>query len=131
MIYLEVDSKSHSQAIDITGEIKRQVRIAKVKEGWCELFVLHTTAAICVNEAADPSVMRDVLESLDKQVPWRAGYQHAEGNSAAHIKSILVGPSVRLPIHNTRLFLGTWQGVFFMEFDGPRQRRVMLDITES
>ena len=129
MAYINVQTQSHSQAVDITTEVHRMVLKSGVTRGWCELFVVHTTAGICVNEAADPDVMRDVLDSLDRQVPWKDGYRHSEGNSAAHIKSILVGPSVRLPIMNSRLALGTWQGVFFMEFDGPRQRKVLLEIS--
>ncbi len=129
MAYINVQTQSHSQAVDITTEVHRMVLKSGVTRGWCELFVVHTTAGICVNEAADPDVMRDVLDSLDRQVPWKHGYRHSEGNSAAHIKSILVGPSVRLPIMNSRLALGTWQGVFFMEFDGPRQRKVLLEIS--
>jgi secondary thiamine-phosphate synthase enzyme len=127
---LAVQTKAHTEAVNITDELHRQILVAKVRNGWCELFVQHTTAAICINEAADPSVMQDVLESLESQVPWQAGYKHAEGNSAAHIKSILVGPSLRIPIMNGRMALGTWQGIFFMEFDGPRQRRVLMTLTE-
>jgi secondary thiamine-phosphate synthase enzyme len=128
MQYIQVKTNAHSQAKDITGQVSALVAESGVAEGWCEVFVPHTTAAVCVNEAADPSVMRDVLESLDRQVPWQAGYKHMEGNSAAHIKSILTGPSVRLPVKGARLALGTWQGIFFMEYDGPRTRKVLVDI---
>ena len=131
MEYLSVKTQAHSQALDFTRQLQEMVSQAGVEEGWCEVFVLHTTAAVCVNEAADPSVMSDVLEALERQVPWRAGYRHSEGNSAAHIKSIMLGPGVRLPVMKGRLALGTWQGVFFMEFDGPRQRRVLVDIQAS
>ena len=123
-----VNTSAHSQAVNITAEIKRVVAKSGVREGWCEAFVLHTTAGIAVNEAADPAVMEDVLATLEGLVPWRAGYKHLEGNSAAHVKSMLVGPGLRLPVMDGRLALGTWQGVFFMEFDGPRSRKVRVDV---
>lgn len=125
---IEVKTSAHGQAVDITAQVRRVVAASGVGQGWCEVFVPHTTAAVCVNEAADPDVMDDMLRALDKLVPWRGGYRHAEGNSAAHVKSVLVGPSVRLPVAGGDLSLGTWQGVFFMEFDGPRQRRAVVDV---
>jgi secondary thiamine-phosphate synthase enzyme len=128
MQYIQVNTGAHSQAKNITAEVGAIVAESGVDEGWCEVFVPHTTAAVCVNEAADPSVMSDVLESLDRQIPWQAGYRHMEGNSASHIKSILTGPSVRLPVIDGRLALGTWQGIFFMEYDGPRNRKVLVDV---
>jgi len=128
MITLEVKTSAHSQAVDITAEVQRVAAESGVREGWCEVFSPHTTAAIAVNEAADPAVMQDVLNALDKLVPWQDGYSHAEGNAAAHVKSVLTGASVRLPVSGGRLGLGTWQGVFFMEFDGPRRRKVVVDV---
>ena len=128
MQYIQVRTSAHSQAENITSQVAEVVAGSGVLEGWCEVFVPHTTAAVCVNEAADPSVMDDVLESLDRQTPWQAGYKHMEGNSAAHIKSILTGPGVRLPVSGGRMALGTWQGIFFMEYDGPRTRKVLVDV---
>jgi secondary thiamine-phosphate synthase enzyme len=125
---LEVQSKSHSQAVNITRQVAQAVAGADVAEGWCEVFVPHTTAAVTVNEAADPDVMDDVLATLERMVPWAGPYRHSEGNSAAHVKSILTGATVRLPVREGRLALGTWQGVFFLEFDGPRRRRVLVDV---
>lgn len=128
MTSIGVRTSAHSQGVDITRQVAQVVADSGVREGWCEVFVPHTTAAVAVNEAADPDVIADIIDALDKLVPWRAGYRHAEGNSAAHVKSVLVGPTVRLPVKGGRLYLGTWQGVFFMEFDGPRDRKVWVDV---
>ncbi len=125
---LSVKTGAHSQAKDITREVQEVVAGSGVQEGWCEVFVPHTTAAVAINEAADPAVMQDILTTLDKLVPWRDNYRHAEGNSAAHVKSVLLGSTVRLPVSGGRLNLGTWQGVFFMEFDGPRNRKALVDV---
>jgi secondary thiamine-phosphate synthase enzyme len=92
------------------------------------LHCLHTTAGLTINEAADPSVRVDILEVLDRLVPWRAGYKHMEGNAAAHVKSSLMGHSLTVLVQGGRLVLGTWQGIFFCEFDGPRSRRVQVKI---
>lgn len=125
---IEVQSKNHSQALDITRQVNQVVQDSGVEAGWCEVFVPHTTAGLAVNEAADPDVMADVLATLERLAPWTGPYRHSEGNAAAHVKSILVGSSLRLPVQGGRLALGTWQGVFFMEFDGPRRRRVLIDV---
>jgi len=125
---LSVKTGAHSQAKDITREVQEVVAGSGVQEGWCEVFVPHTTAAVAINEAADPAVMQDILTTLDKLVPWRDNYRHAEGNSAAHVKSVLLGSTVRLPVKEGVLSLGTWQGVFFMEFDGPRNRKALVDV---
>ena len=125
---IEVQTSEHSQAADITRRVAEVVAASGVQEGWCEVFVPHTTAAVAINEAADPAVMRDVLETLDRLVPWRGPYRHAEGNAAAHVKSVLTGSTVRVPVQGGRLALGTWQGIFFMEYDGPRRRRVVVDV---
>jgi len=100
-----------------------------VKDGLCTLFVLHTTAGITINENADPSVKADMLKELNKIVPFEDGYSHMEGNAAAHIKSTLVGQTVSVFIEDGAPVLGTWQGIFFCEFDGPRQRKVLIKIT--
>ncbi|MCF8043190.1 MAG: secondary thiamine-phosphate synthase enzyme YjbQ [Desulfarculaceae bacterium] len=128
MISINVKTGAHSQGVDITRQVAQVVEGSGVAEGWCEVFVPHTTAAVAVNEAADPDVITDIINTLDKQVPWQGDYRHAEGNSAAHVKSVLVGPTVRLPVSGGRLALGTWQGVFFMEFDGPRSRKAWVDV---
>lgn len=128
MTSINVTTSAHSQGVDITRQVAQVVAASGVGEGWCEVFVPHTTAAVAVNEAADPDVIQDILNTLDKLAPWQGGYRHAEGNSAAHVKSVLVGPSVRLPVSGGRLALGVWQGVFFMEFDGPRGRKAWVDV---
>lgn len=125
---IEVRTTAHAQAVDITRQVAKVVEAAGVDQGWCEIFVPHTTAAVTVNEAADPDVMADVLSALDRLVPWHGPYRHGEGNSAAHVKSILTGATVRLPVKGGRLALGTWQGIFFMEYDGPRHRRALVDV---
>ncbi len=125
---IKVKTSAHSQGVDITRQVAEVVAASGVREGWCEVFVPHTTAAVAVNEAADPEVISDILATLERLAPWQGPYRHAEGNAAAHVKSVLVGPSVRLPVSGGRLALGTWQGVFFMEFDGPRSRQAWVDV---
>ncbi len=121
---LTVKTKAKTELIDITSEIQQMVLSSGIEEGLCILYVPHTTAGITINESADPSVKGDILMILNKIVPWEAGYRHLEGNSPAHIKSTIVGASELVIIENGRLVLGTWQGIFFCEFDGPRTRKV-------
>lgn len=121
---LNVRSRHREELIDVTEAVEAALQGAGVSEGLCTLFVPHTTAAVTVNENADPDVQRDLLAHLRRLVPRDGGYAHAEGNSDAHIKSSLVGVSVVLPVVGGRLSLGTWQGVYFCEFDGPRTRRL-------
>lgn len=125
---LQVRSSKQTELIDITRLVVDLVKKTSVKEGLCILYVPHTTAAITINENADPSVPKDILMELNKIVPFEDRYQHAEGNSAAHIKSSLIGCSRTLFIESGRLLLGTWQGIFFCEFDGPRNRQVYVKI---
>lgn len=125
---LQVRSSKQTELIDITRLIQEIVQKAGVEDGLCMLFVPHTTAAVTINENADPSVPRDILMELNKIVPFEDRYQHTEGNSSAHIKSSLVGCSQTLFIESGRLLLGTWQGIFFCEFDGPRNRQVYVKV---
>jgi secondary thiamine-phosphate synthase enzyme len=125
---LKIDTPSRSAMVDVTELISRKIQESGIKSGLCLLHVPHTTAGIMVNEGADPAVMEDVLNTLDKLVPWRAGYTHSEGNSAAHIKAILVGGRTSLIVDNGRLLLGTWEHVFLCEFDGPRTRKICVKI---
>jgi secondary thiamine-phosphate synthase enzyme len=97
-------------------------------EGLCQIFIPHTTAAVTINENADPSVKRDILKELNKVIPFDDNYHHSEGNSAAHIKSSLTGPSLTIIVHQSRLKLGTWQGIYFCEFDGPRHRQIWVKL---
>ncbi len=126
---IKVSTKGKTSLIDITGEIEKVVRDLGVKDGMCTLFVPHTTAGITINENADPSVKADMLKELNKIVPFEDNYSHMEGNAAAHIKSTLVGQTTNVFIEAGALALGAWQGIFFCEFDGPRQRKVLVKVT--
>ncbi len=123
-----LSTHSRTELIDITSQVEEMVKQAKVKEGTCWVFVPHTTAGILINEGADPSVRRDILNQLDKIIPLSGDYQHREGNSPAHIKASLVGSSETIFIESSRLIRGTWQSLYFCEFDGPRHRQVMVRI---
>ncbi len=125
---LTVRTHNRIELVDITAQIQKFIRDHKVESGLLVLFVPHTTAAITVNENADPSVQRDILAELNRLIPLAGSYQHTEGNSAAHIKSTVIGPSQTLLIEGGQLALGTWQGLFFCEFDGPRTRKVWIQI---
>lgn len=127
--YLEVKSRARTELIDITAEVREMVRKSNVNNGICYLFVLHTTAGITVNEGADPAVQRDMNTFLNKLVPHDPYFTHSEGNSDAHIKSTIVGTSQTLMIENGKPLLGTWQAIYFCEFDGPRQRKLAVKIT--
>lgn len=132
MKILNVTSKSRDEFIDITDKIQQVVSSAEpIENGYCMLFVPHTTAGITINESADPSVRFDILTILNRLIPWEAGYRHMEGNSAAHVKSSLVGVSQQVAVAHNRLVLGTWQGLFFCEFDGPRNRQVHIHLYGS
>jgi secondary thiamine-phosphate synthase enzyme len=114
--------------IDITNQVKSVLRESSVKSGVCYVFVPHTTAAVTINENADPSVPRDIIMELDKVIPLHDNYRHIEGNSAAHIKSSLIGSSEAVFIEDGQLILGTWQSLFFCEFDGPRTRKFYVKL---
>jgi len=124
--YINVKSKARIEVIDITDMVQDVVKDAGVVKGVCFLFVPHTTAGITINEGADPSVQRDILNSLNRLIPHEMNYFHREGNADAHIKSTLVGTSVHVIVEDGKLLLGTWQSIFFCEFDGPRHRRVAV-----
>lgn len=128
---LSVKTRETTELIDITSDIKRLVQKSGVDQGLCMLYVPHTTAGVTINESADPSVKSDMLMILNQIIPWEANYRHLEGNSAAHIKTTLVGSSELIAIENQQLVLGTWQGVFFCEFDGPRSRKLQVRIVED
>ena len=123
---LEVQTKAREEFVNISGQINDLLASEEVREGRCTVFVSHTTAAVTVNEDADPAVMEDMLAFLQKMVPLKGGYRHAEGNSDAHIKASLLGCSLHLIVRDGYLDLGTWQGVFLAEFDGPRRRCVKI-----
>ena len=114
--------------LDITKEVQRVVLSSSIENGVCYIFVPHTTAAVIVNEHADPSVIQDIESQLDAIIPQHSGYRHREGNSPAHIKASLLGNTETLLIESGKLVLGTWQGIFFCEFDGPRNRNMLIKI---
>jgi len=121
-----VGTQSRTQFEDITGEVSSAVSAAGLKDGVVTVFVPHTTAGITINENADPDVTADIEAALEKAVPWKAGYRHCEGNAAAHVKASMMGSSVQVIVEGGRLQLGTWQAIYFCEFDGPRTRRVLV-----
>jgi secondary thiamine-phosphate synthase enzyme len=123
-----VKTSKREEIIDVTELIKKHIKLSNVKDGICVLFVPHTTCGITINENADPSVKSDFLNHMKKLIPQQGNYLHSEGNSDAHIKSILVGPSLTLLIWDSQLVLGTWQGIYFCEFDGPRTRKLLISI---
>jgi secondary thiamine-phosphate synthase enzyme len=128
---IKLKSSKRNELICITSEIQEIVSSAKIKEGICVVYCPHTTAGIVVNENADPAVKADFLRALEKLVPENAGYSHSEGNSDAHIKSSLVGNSKAIIISNGKPELGLWGGIFFAEFDGPRERTVLVQLIEQ
>ncbi|MGQ9532689.1 MAG: secondary thiamine-phosphate synthase enzyme YjbQ [Desulfotomaculales bacterium] len=125
---LSVASHERNQFIDVTPEVNRVVARSGIREGVCYLYVPHTTAGVTINENADPSVPQDIMERLGILAPREGRYRHTEGNADAHIKATLVGASQTVPVAEGRLLLGTWQGVFFCEFDGPRRRKLVVRV---
>lgn len=128
---INVKTRSRTEFIDITSDVQEIVDESGIENGVCYVYVPHTTAGLTINEGADPSVVRDIQNALNKLIPHKGDYKHAEGNSDAHIKTSLVGSSQTVIIDGGRLQLGTWQAIFFCEFDGARNRKVMLKLTES
>lgn len=128
MEQFSVRTQHHTQFLRIDHEVQQAVSRAGVQRGVCHVFVPHTTAGITINENADPDVVRDIIQALEKQVPWRADYAHSEGNAAAHVKASMMGFSQTILIENGALALGTWQSIYFCEFDGPRTRQVWVQI---
>jgi len=127
---INVSSKKRNEMIDITYDIQKLIDAENLMEGHLLIYVPHTTAGVTINEDADPSVQRDIIETLKKLVPENAGYMHLEGNSDAHIKASLLGSSVNVILKNKKLMLGTWQHIFFYEGDGPRNRKVYIDLVK-
>jgi secondary thiamine-phosphate synthase enzyme len=125
---LNIKSRAKTEFIDITEDINEAIKESGVQSGICYIYIPHTTAGITINEGADPSVKRDIITTLNRLIPFEGDYQHMEGNSAAHIKSTVVGVSQFVVIEDGKAILGTWQSVYFCEFDGPRHRRVIVKI---
>lgn len=128
---INIRTTSRSGLIDITDKIQTAVTKSKIKDGVCFIFCPHTTAGLTINENADPSVRKDIVNTLNKLVPQNAGYDHSEGNADSHIKASLFGPSLTIFIENGGLALGTWQGIYFCEADGPRHREVWVKIISN
>jgi len=125
---ITIKTNTQTQILDITAQVQKVVSESGITEGLCCVFVPHTTAGVTINENADPSVKQDIVMELNKVIPFNDNYSHSEGNSAAHIKASIIGSSVNIPLKNNNLLLGTWQGICFCEFDGPRQRHFYVKI---
>ena len=125
---IRISTKSRTELVDITSDVQKVVAESGVADGVCHVYVPHTTAGVTINENADPSVREDILMELNKIIPLQDNYKHLEGNAAAHVKTTIVGSSETILVERGRLMLGTWQGVFFCEFDGPRSRRVLTRV---
>jgi len=128
---LTISTRSRTTTVDVTSGVREAVRASGVADGICVVSTRHTTTGVFLNENADPAVQRDLLSHLDALVPRSGAFQHAEGNADAHIKSVLVGSSVTLPVQDGDIDLGTWQGVYLAEFDGPRERHLIVTVVGS
>jgi secondary thiamine-phosphate synthase enzyme len=130
VVELKVHTPERVALVDITAEVKRAVAEIGTRDGLCNLFVPHTTASVIVSENWDPDVTSDMLKQLEQVVPREAGYKHSEGNSQAHILSVMLSTSINVPVHDGQLTIGQWQGVMLAEFDGPRERSVYVSVVE-
>jgi len=131
MITVNVMTNRRKEMLDITGVVRKAVAESGIKDGLCVAFVPHTTAGITINENADPDVVRDLIAQLEKMVPARRDFHHTEGNSDAHIQASLMGSSIAVIVEKGKLALGTWQGIYFCEFDGPRTRKLLIEVARS
>jgi secondary thiamine-phosphate synthase enzyme len=130
-VEISVETSSRVQFIDITGKVRAAVKGRGVAEGLCHVYVPHTTAAVTVNEGADPDVTRDIIDQMESVAPQGGSYRHREGNADSHVRSTVVGVSAIVPVRGGDLALGTWQSVFFCEFDGPRRRKVLVTVVAA
>lgn len=131
MEVLNVRTRGRDEMVDITRQVADIVRSSGVRGGLCVVFVPHTTAGVTINEHADPDVADDIITVLDRVVPWSGPYEHGEGNTAAHVKASMVGSSATILVEDGAMQLGTWQGIFFCEYDGPRSRKVWVSVTAA
>jgi secondary thiamine-phosphate synthase enzyme len=131
MAVIRVRTTKHTSFVNITSQVREVVRASGVKSGLCLVYVPHTTACVFINEGADPDVIRDIGYMVEKLIPWRENYEHAEGNSAAHIRSAIIGNSRVIPVEEGDLLLGTWEAIFLAEFDGPRERKVIVKVIKE
>ena len=127
-VTINVETRTRMEMVDMTSSVQKEVSESGILNGICMVYVPHTTAGVTINEGADPNVCQDILTKLTEMVPPDAGYRHMEGNSDSHIKALLVGNSVSVLVENGRLVLGTWQKIFFCEFDGPRSRKTYFRV---
>ncbi len=128
---LSIRTKSRTDLVAITSEVRSAIKKMNISNGICTIYIPHTTAAILINEGYDPDVMRDVDTTLEKLIPWTAGYAHSEGNAAAHIKASIIGNSRQIIVENGSLLIGRWEEIFFAEFDGPRSRQYIVAVNEE
>ncbi len=128
---LNVSTRARTDLVDITAMVAAVVKKSGIKSGLCYVYVPHTTAGVTINENADPAVCQDIETILDRLVPWSGGYAHSEGNSAAHVKASMMGFTATIPLERGQLLLGTWQGIYFCDFDGPRNRKVLVKVVEG
>lgn len=128
---ISVKTRSRAEMVNITTAVQQEIAHSGIEEGICMVYVPHTTAGVTINEGADPAVCEDILTKLNDMVPPNAGYRHMEGNADSHIKASMMGSSVLVIVEKGRLILGTWQKIFFCEFDGPRSRKVHVKIQGS
>ena len=131
MQIVTIETTERNQMIDITSMVQAKVKESGIKDGICYVFVPHTTAAVTINENADPDVVRDILNILSKLIPHKDDYRHIEGNSDAHVKAALMGNITTVIVNDGKLVLGTWQSLFFCEFDGPRRRTIVIKVMED
>jgi secondary thiamine-phosphate synthase enzyme len=130
-ITMTVKTSSRTEMKDITGSVQKEVSKTGISDGICTVYVPHTTAGITINEGADPAVCDDILNTFNQLVPRNAGYRHMEGNADSHVKASIMGSSVTVLVEKGRLVLGTWQKIFFCDFDGPRTRRVYVKLAQG
>jgi secondary thiamine-phosphate synthase enzyme len=128
MIRIDVETTSRAELVDVTARVREAIRAAGFTDGAVLVYCPHTTAGVTIQENADPDVQRDLLLALERAVPYEAGYRHAEGNADAHVKSSVVGASQLVPVEGGALSLGTWQGIYLCEFDGPRRRQLVVQL---
>ena len=128
---IRIKTTKRTSFVNITPLVREEVRKSNVKSGLCVIYVPHTTCAVFINEGADPDVIKDISYALEKLIPWSdSNYAHSEGNSAAHIRSSIIGNSRIVPVEDGELMLGTWESIFIAEFDGPRERKVIIKVLE-
>ena len=131
MVRIDIETTKKIEMIDITKEVRRVIKESQITKGVCHIYIPHTTAAVTINENTDPNVKLDILRELDRVIPPDKDYLHKEGNAAAHIKTSIIGSSETIFIENEKLVLGTWQSIFFCEFDGPRNRDVLIKVIKE